>query len=150
MLRLMPAPWMSYMDFLSCHKKQGEGGRPISLRGVVQHAHVRGQDGENFRDWPQPLGGFGKACIFPRPYGSFRNVFGNMLEISKSGLVFGLMDGPLENSGPDDGWDEAASDASGSLESGDEAASHASESLEGWRPGAERGRLHGRCGGRWA
>ena len=43
------------------------------------------QDGESFRDGPQPLGGLPDACT--RPEWGCATSFGNALEMGKSGLV---------------------------------------------------------------
>ena len=79
------------------------------------------QDGDYFRDWPQPLGVFREGCEVPTWGGA--NVLGNVLEISKSGLVLGWMPRAMYRSGSEasgsDDWtdaDEAASDARGPLE----------------------------------
>lgn len=47
----------------------------------------------HFRNGPQPLGVFCNARTFPSPYSRDCGVFNKSPEISKSGFLFGLVDG---------------------------------------------------------
>lgn len=86
--------------------------------GLVSVPMTGGQDGDHGRDLPQPLGVFCKARTYPNRNSGVHVIFDKVLEISKSGLLFGLVDGKDWGFAGHEGLGEAASQADESLESG--------------------------------
>ena len=59
-----------------------------------------GQDGTYYHDGPQPLGVFSEARVFPEWHG--HDAVQNVLEVSKTGLLMGLVD--ATDTGEDSEW----------------------------------------------
>ena len=60
------------------------------------------QDGDLGRNWPQPLGVFCNARTHPHRYSGGHVLFEKVLDISRSGLLMGLVDGGDYRIGGDD------------------------------------------------
>ena len=73
----------------------------MSLKAEVKVVHPEGgcqcawtglQDGDLGCTWPQPLGAFSNARAYPNRNAGGYTIFDTVLEITKSGLLMGLVD----------------------------------------------------------